>query len=129
VSKLQLIEIRKLAAVDMAWLGAGVVVVEYALGVVLPIVVGALSIRAGLAQNHPGNWQTVFGVWLLAIAANYIPLFLYALAIARAGTVQVEGGPELRFARRYGLQQLMILLPFAVVAVAIAQERSRSKRP
>jgi hypothetical protein len=125
----RLIEIRKLAAVDMAWLGARVIVVEYALGVVLPLALGCLSFRAGLAQSDPWNWQTVFGIWLITIAANYVPLFIYALSIARARTAQKEGQREFKNARRYGLQQAIILVPFVVVFVALLQERRRALKP
>jgi hypothetical protein len=127
MSRFQLIEVRKLAAVDMAWLGTRLVLAEYALGVVLPLALGLMSLRSGLADAAPG-WQTLLGVWLVTIAGNYVPLFLYALAIVRGGTVQEEGLPELKHARRYGVQQAMILVPFLVVGVAWAQERRRRKQ-
>jgi len=130
MSRFQLIEVRKLAAVDMAWLGTQFVLVEYALGVVLPLALGLMSLRSGLAQPGLGNWQTLLGAWLVTIAANYVPLFLYALAIVRGGTVQEEGLPELKHARRYRIQQAMILVPFLVAAVAFAQERRhRQQQP
>ena len=83
------IEVRKLAAVDMVLHGTRVIVAEFAIGVLLLLAVGLVSLRVGLDQSLDwSNWQAVFGIWLVAIAANYVPLFLYALAIARAGTVQ-----------------------------------------
>ncbi len=124
-TRFHLIEIRKLAAVDLAWLGARIIVGEYALGIVLPLALGCLSLRAGFALPDVWNRQTVFGVWLVAIAANYVPLFLYALSIARTGSVQAEGLPEIKNARRYGVQQVMILVPLAVVILAVWQERRR----
>ena len=118
-----MIEIRKLAAVDMAWLGARIIVPEYVLGVAAPLAFGLVSFAGGLSA---GSWfQIVFGLWLLGIGVNYVPLLLYALAIARAGTVEAEGRPEIARARRYGAQQVVILVPLLVAAVAIAQERAR----
>ena len=73
-----IINIRKLAAVDMAWLGTRVIVAEYALGVILPLGLGLVSIRSGLLGSAPVGWETVLGFWLISIAANYIPLFIYA---------------------------------------------------
>ena len=123
-----MIEVRKLAAVDMAWLGGRIVLAEYALGIVLPVALGLLSLRAGLTQRpDPSVWQVALGIWLVTIAANYVPLFLYALAILRAGTVKEEGQRELAHARRYGLQQIIIIVPLLVMAVAWAQERRRRK--
>ena len=120
------IEVRKLAAVDMVWLGKRIVVAEYALGVVLPFALGIFSIKIGVA--HHTAWQTLVGAWLVTIAANYVPLFLYALAIMRAGTVDQEGRPELARARRYGIQQTMILIPLLVVGVALVQEHRRQRQ-
>ena len=122
-----MIEVRKLAALEMAWLGARVIVTEYALGVMLSLVVGIFSLRVGLAQQDLVNWQTILGAWLLTISANYIPLFLYAVAIARGGTVREEGLPEFAQAGRYGIQQAIILVPLFVVFLAYAQERQRRK--
>jgi hypothetical protein len=38
-----MINLRKLAAVEMAWHGARITVAEYAVGVVLPLVLGLLN--------------------------------------------------------------------------------------
>lgn len=123
----KLIEIRKLAAVDMAWLGPKVVVAEYACGVVLPFALGIFTLHSSFSSHNRFSWQTVLGIWLATIAANYVPHFLYARSIARAGTVKTEGEPELPHARRYGLQQVIILVPILVVVIAILQERKRRK--
>lgn len=120
-----MISIRKLAAVDMAAFGARVILAEYALGVVLPFILGLISLRYGLAGWPQTKVQAGVGVWLVSIAANYIPLFIYALLIARAGTVRQEGQPELAHVRRYSVQQVIILVPFLVVIVALAQEAQR----
>jgi len=118
-----LVDVRKLAAVDMAWLGVRVILAEYAFGVLLPLALGALSLRSGLRGTSGA--ELLLGVWLLAIAANYVPLFLYALAIARAGSVEQEGRPEIARAHRYGLQQVMILVPLFVVILSLLQEGRR----
>ena len=126
VVPMPLIDVRKLAAVDMVWLGKWIVLAEYALGVVLPFALGVWSLRVVLSQQpSPSMWQVAVGIWLITIAANYVPLVLYALSIARAGTVEQEGRPELAYARRYGTQQTMILVPLLVVGVALVQERRR----
>lgn len=114
----KLIEVRKLAAVDMAWLGPRIIIIEYAAGVILPLALGFLTLR---------STQTLLGVWLLTIAANYVPLLLYAVSIARLGSVEAEGGPEIKHARRYGFQQVIILVPCLVILIAIVQEIQRQK--
>lgn len=62
------------------------------------------------------------------MAANYTPASLYAVSIAKSGTVKAEGDPELPHVRRYNVQQSIIVVPFRVAIVAIAQERSRRRR-
>ena len=124
-----MIEVRKLVAVDLAWLGTRLIVPEYALGIILPLALGILSLRAGLTQQDKANWQTMLGMWLVTISANYVPLFLYTVIIARAGTVQEEGLPEFAHSRRYGIQQTIILVPLFVVLLALVQERKRRKSP
>jgi hypothetical protein len=122
-----MIEIRKLAAVDMAWLGTRVILAEYALGVLLPAILGVISIRGGMSDTGQIGFGTTLGFWLIGIAANYVPLFIYAVLIARAGTAKAEGEPEIAHARRYGLQQVIILVPLLVVIVALVQERRRAR--
>jgi len=51
-----MISIRKLAAVDMAWLGVRVILAEYVLGVFLPLALGLLTIRAGLLGTAVIGW-------------------------------------------------------------------------
>jgi len=121
-----MINIRKLAAVDMAFHGTRFIVAEFALGVVLPFILGLLSLRSGL--HIAFTWQVVIGIWLMTIAANYIPLFIYSVLIAKAGSVKEEGQPEIANAKRYGIQQMIILVPFMVVVVAIVQELRQRKR-
>ncbi len=120
-----MISIRKLVAVDMVWLGTRIILAEYAAGVLLPLVLGVISIRSGFFGPRASAWETASGVWLVGIAANYIPLLMYAVLIARAGTAQVEGQPELAHARRYGLQQVIILVPLMVAILTLIQESSR----
>lgn len=116
-----MINLRKLAAMDMALHGVRIITAEFAIGIVLPLALGLLSLRSGPLGL---DWQTVSGVWLIGIAANYLPLFFYAVAIARAGTAKAEGEPEFARARRYNVQQLLILVPFLIAVAALVQELS-----
>ena len=128
MSGLPLIEVRKLAALDMALLGTRLVLAEYALGVVLPAALGRLFLVLGLARHAElYHWLVLGGIWLLTIAANYVPLFLYAVVLARAGTVQEEAQTARPHIRRYVLQQALILVPLSVLALSVAQEQGRRK--
>jgi hypothetical protein len=122
-----MINIRKLAAVDMVWLGTRVIIAEYALGVILPLILGLISIRSGFFSPALSVWEAALGIWLVTIAANYIPLFIYAVLVKKNGTMEEEGQPELAHAKRYGIQQVVILIPFLVVILTLTQELRRQK--
>ena len=123
-----MIEIRKLAALELAWAGAPLIVAEYVVGVVVPLGLGLLSFRAALtAMPEPVIWQAVVGLWLLSIGANYVPLLVYAVAIARGGSAASEGRPEIARVARYRIQQLMLLAPLLVVIAAAGQELRRAR--
>ncbi len=109
------LNVRKLVALDMVFLGTRVIVAEYAAGVVLCAGIGILSLRKGVLA---------LGIPLLWIALNYVPLFLHSVDLARRGTARQEVALELadaRAARSYSWRQLWILVPFAVVALALVQ--------
>lgn len=108
-----IIEVRKLAAVDMAWLGWRIIIPEYLFGILLPLGLGFLSLYRG---------QILMGIWLVTIAINYIPLFIYAVHLKQTNSIQKEGIPEIVRAKKYGIQQIVILIPFLVVILALLQE-------
>ena len=129
------VEMRKLVAVDMALHGRLFILAEFAFGVLLGLGLGLFLLRTFLSwisfSSSPLTWQilvALLGLWAFGMAANYTPLFLYAVSIAKSGTVQAEGEPELPHKRRYNVQQFVIFVPFLVAIVAIAQERSRRRR-
>ena len=121
-----MINIRKLAAVEMAWLGTGVIITEYALGASMPLFLGVFSIRSALLSPILVGWEVFLGAWLIAISVNYIPLFIYAILIARTGSAKEEGQAEIARARKYGSQQVIILIPLMVVIFALVQESRRA---
>ena len=117
-----MINIRKLAAVDMAIHGARFIVAEYAIGVILPLILGVVPIRSIFFGVVYAGWEIVLVFWLLGASANYIPLLIYAILIARGGTIKEEGQPELARVKRYNVQQVIILVPFLVAVLALVQE-------
>jgi hypothetical protein len=94
----------------------------------LPLALGGVTLRSSLSSPHPFTSQTILGIWLVTIAANYVPLFLHAVSLARSGAVQAEGEPERKYARRYGVQQVIILVPFLVVLIAVHQQIMKSRQ-
>jgi hypothetical protein len=109
------LNVRRLVALDMNFIGPRVAAGEYAFGVLLPVALGVLSIRQG---------RLVFALPLLWIGLNYVPLLWYSIDLLRSGgwLGQTMSPAE----RSYAWRQAWILVPFAVVFFALSQRSMRS---
>jgi hypothetical protein len=101
--------------------GKRFIIGEFAIGVLLALVLGLITLRSYLTGSLQFLWA-ILGIWLIGIAANYIPLFIYSVMIAKGGTVQEEGQPELAHIKRYSVQQLILFIPFLVTVLTLVQE-------
>ncbi len=86
----------------------------------------ALSLRAGISgPGHPVLSEIAIGAVLVSIGVNYLPLLMYAVAFIRSGTarkvvaLELEKGQQSQ--RRYGSQQFLLVVPFAVLLIAVVQ--------
>jgi hypothetical protein len=117
------IEIRRLAAVDMAFVGSRFILAEFSIGVFGSLALGVLT----LVRTHSLG-GTVLGAYLLCIGVNYVPLLAHAIDLARHGTARQEIADELqekhRMFRKYRRQSLLLLVPLVVPILAIIQWRS-----
>lgn len=129
-----LIDVRKLAALDIAFHGPRLTLAEFGFGVFFCAALGlflfAVELSAGRAHSP---FRIVVAGFSLFVALNYAPLLLYAIAITRRGSAHAEVARELaqrdRYARKYGAQQFLLLVPLVVPILAIVQEaRKRSRR-
>jgi hypothetical protein len=123
------VNIRRLAAIDM-YGGRGavsrrrLVLAEFAAGLlVMEAFGGWVLVRA----DSVGAW--IFGAWILGAGLNYGPLTVHALALSRAGALEaelaeVDTRAELR---HYGLLQLWILVPLALLAMSLRHRRSEPR--
>ena len=123
----RMIHVRKLAAIDLYFLGPKIILLEFGMGVPVMFVLGILSVRVGLLRTH-ALWQIVLGVYLLLLGINYIPMLWCAIDIARRGSAAIELGDELRdkdtAMRTYRKQSFWLLVPL-VVPVAWLTQRWR----
>jgi|SRR5215471_10646523 len=128
------INIRKLAALDIAFHGPKFILIEFALGVIGCAALGLFSMYFGLfhGPNH-SLFAVIIGCILLWIAFNYVPLLIYAISIVRHKSAHQEVAYELehrdQYAGKYMLQSTLLLMPLAVPALAVYQEmQKRSQR-
>jgi hypothetical protein len=116
------INIRRLAAVDLAFLGPWIILPEFALGVLAPIGLGILTL-----WRSESAFGTLLGVYLAALGLNYVPLLLHAMSIVRHDTahaeIAAEAGDRTLLFRKYRRQSLWLLVPLVVPIVALVQQR------
>jgi hypothetical protein len=123
------IEIRRLAAADIAFLGSRFILSEFSIGVFGSLGLGILT----LVRTHSVG-GTFFGAYLLCIGANYVPLLVHSIDLVRLGTAKQEIADELQeknmMFRKYRRQSLLLLVPLVVPVVSIVQWRSsKQKKP
>ena len=115
---------RKLAAIDIAFLGCKFIIAEFALGVLLCTTLGTFILSRGLSFR-----QLALGLYFIALGINYVPMLLYAIAISRRQSGRSELGAELDDKRgamaKYRRQSLLLLVPLFVPILAVAQEWRR----
>ncbi len=130
----RIINVRKLAALDLALHGAPLIIGEFVVATVIGAALGIWLTLAGLPVGHDASaFGLVLGVYFLCAALNYVPLLLYAVAIVRRKSARQEVAAELaekdgHSARRYGAQSLLLFLPLVIPVLAILQEAQSRKR-
>jgi membrane protease YdiL (CAAX protease family) len=115
------IDFRKLAALDIAFLGSRLVVAEFSIGVFGSFALGIFTL---LRSHSVGG--VALGSYLLFIGINYVPLLVYAIRIVRLYSARDEVAEERAdkhgMFRKYRRQSLLLLVPLAVPILALAHE-------
>ena len=120
-----MVDFRKLAAVDIAFLGPRLILAEFSVGVFGSLALGVFTLVrtrsvAGIA----------LGCYLLCVGINYVPLLLYAISLVRLDSARYEIAEEAteenQMFRKYRRQSLLLLVPLAVPILALARELHRN---
>lgn len=110
--------LRKLAAIDMVFLGPKFVVAEYACGTLLSLALGIFILFRARSV-----WQVVLGVYFLCLGINYAPMLLYAIELGDREKARAEIADELGEQRKamskYRRLSLVLLVPFAALILAL----------
>jgi|ERR1051326_2996555 membrane protein implicated in regulation of membrane protease activity len=127
-----IINIRKLAALDIAFHGPAFILGEFIFGVFASAAFGFGLLYLGISVEHFSvPWTVLLGGYICCLALNYVPLLLYTISITRRKSAQEEVALELTdkayYGRKYTMQSLLILLPLVVPAIALAQEWQKKK--
>jgi hypothetical protein len=125
-----MLNVRKLAAIDLQFLGAKLIISEFALGVLGPIALGVFTLRAAFQGFHSSR-MVLFGAYLLFLGVNYVPLLILAIGMAHDGSAQQEIADELQDKRaafrKYRRESLFLLVPLVVPVAAFVQEVRRRR--
>lgn len=117
---------RKLAAIDIVFLGHKLIIAEFAAGVLLSTALGIFI----LVRAHSLR-QLALGVYFILLGINYVPMLVYAILITRGQGARADLGEELDDARRamakYRRQSLFLLIPLLVPILALVQERRKAQ--
>lgn len=125
-----IINIRKLAALDLVFHGSRFILAEFAGGVIACGSLGAFSLVTFFRTPSHAVFSLLIGLVLCWIALNYVPLLLYAIDIVRRKSAQQEVAFELEhkdiYARKYTLQSVcLLLLPLIMPILSLVQERQK----
>jgi hypothetical protein len=119
------INFRKLAAIDVAFLGPKLIVTEFAFGVLFSLALGIFA----LLRAH-SLWGTAVGTYLVCPGINYGPMLGYAVAIGNRENARLELGDELKEKQvamsKYRRQSLLLLVPLVVPIFAIFRRAPRA---
>ena len=119
------VNFKKLAAIDVAFLGPKLIIAEFAFAVLFSIALGIFA----LLRAH-SLWGTAVGAYLVCLGINYGPMLAFALAIGNRENARLELGDELKEKRaamsKYRRQSLLLLVPLAVPIFAIFRRMPRA---
>jgi len=123
----RIINLRPLAALDIVFHGSRFILIEFGGGILLCLALGLwLTYAAFPLGQDTGPLRLVTGVYILCLAINYVPLLVYAILITRSKSAWQEMAAELaergRYARKYVLQQLLLVVPLVIPILALIQE-------
>ena len=117
-----MINVRKLAALDIVFHGPKFILIEFALAVFICGSIGLLILHGA---NH-SPLMIILGSFFLGVSLNYLPLLLYSINIVKHKSAQQEVAYELEhkdsYAGKYTLQSIILLVtPLAMLLLAVYQ--------
>jgi len=107
----RLMSLRKLVALDIALHGTRPILFEFA-------ITGPGMILLGLLIIMRSYWP--LGAYIFLLGFNYLPLLFHAIRFKRQEGKSPDLDPEVR---RFGVLQLLILVPMTIPILAILQRR------
>ena len=116
------LDVRKLAAIDVVFLGYTLIFAEYACGMLFSLALGIFVLF-----RHHSVWQVALAIYLICLGINYVPMFAYTISIGNKQNAQAELTDELTDKRKamskYRRLSLLLLVPLLVPVLALTGRR------
>jgi hypothetical protein len=121
VNRNRLISVRKLVAGDITLHGPRFILIEFGLGTPAMMLFGLWLMLS--------RFVFALGLYIFLVGLNYLVLLLYAVVIVRKGSSETEVNDGLahgkQYLRQFGMQQFLILIPLAILIIAVFQEAKK----
>jgi hypothetical protein len=118
-----MVNLRRLPAIDITFLGYKFVLAEYAIGVFFSAALGLFV----LLRGH-SFWQICLGIYLICPGTNYMPMLAYTVSLANKDGARAKLGDELTdkagAMAKYRRQSLLLLVPIVVPILALTHRRA-----
>ena len=121
-----MLNVRRLAAIDIALLGPRIIIAEFSFGVIVPLAIGIFMALRGRSVN-----QALLSAYFVTLGVNYVPLLLHAWSLRDRSRARSEISSELgsdpqAAMRRYRRGSMLLLLPLVIPVLAVMQARVRN---
>jgi hypothetical protein len=117
-------KLRRLAAIEILFLGYVFVVAEYAIGSFGSVFLGLFV----LIRGH-SPWQVALGMYLICLGINYLPMLRFAVAVRNKQNAQSDLRDEVPEKKssmtKYRRLSLLLLVPLLVPIFGLSQMRTR----
>jgi hypothetical protein len=110
----RIFNVRRLVALDMGLHGPRFILIEFSLGVPVPMILGLSLVFQGFL---------LFGAYIFTLGINYMPFLVYAITLKKnyGGVVDMSDPETRKLNRKYSIQQFLIFIPFFTVVLAMVQ--------
>lgn len=116
--------IRKLAAIDILFLGFKFALAEYVFGVLFSIALGIFVLFRGHTTT-----QIALGIYFISLGINYVPMVVNTISLANNENAAAELGDELnekyRAMSKYRRLSLFLLVPLVFPIRALSTLRRK----
>lgn len=121
-----MIDLRKLAVLELALSGPLVASTEFACGVFIPLGLGLF-----LLLRTPGALQLALGFYLLSVGMNHVPMLWWVTSVRDRAAAWTELGPPWeyrgRVLRRHKRQIRILFVPLVPLVLAILPRPPKSE--